>query len=147
MEGIPTIALIIFLMISLIVCVISSLFNAYIFSMIYFFKGKRNVYGRGYVFYLCNYAVFLSVVAYLFFIPYFQKHSILPLLISSVVTIVFGAFWLKKISDKISSDTGFELVLLSILFFVFGIPGFLGGVYIISIPLGPILLPFIAPIR
>jgi len=133
--------LIILLIISFIACAISALFNACLFCGMYYMFGKRKVYAKGYLFYLTIYACFSIVTACITFTQFFRYHLNMIIIISSIISVLFGTFLIGKIFDN--ADAKFVNLMFTIILFAFGIPAFLGALYIITLP----LVPFVAPFR
>ncbi len=139
MNDVPVIILIFLLFIFNIACVISALLNAYLFSIVYFLKGRKNVYGKGYLYYFSIYAIFSLTFVCLSLMSFFRHNLNLMICISVLCSILFGAFLMRIFFDE---DVILGDFILSILFFIFGIPALIGGLYIITLPLGPFFVSF-----
>ena len=119
------------LIFSLIACVISALFNAYFFCGICYLQGKKDVYDKGYLFYFSIYAFFSFVFICINLIPSLCQYLISIIVISSIISVLFGTFLMGKIFDN--ADAKSLNLMLSIVLFALGIPAFLGGLYILSL--------------
>ena len=113
-EGLA-IFLTIILIFSFIACAISALFNA----------------------------CFSIVFACITLIQFFRYHFILLIGISAFASVLFGIFLMGKLFDNKAFDITFVNLMLTIILFALGIPAFLGGLYIITLP----LVPFMVSIR
>ena len=134
MGDISSVMSVILLVISLIACVISALFNAYFFCGICYLQGKNDIYDKGYLFYFSIYAFFSFVFICINLIPFLCQYLISIIVISSIISILFGTFLMGKIFDN--TDARLVNLMLSIVLFTLGIPAFLGGLYIFSLPCG-----------
>jgi len=134
MGHISVLMSLILLIFSLIASVISALFNAYFFCGVCYLQGKKDVYEKGYLFYFSIYAFFSFVFICISLIPLFCEYLISITVISFIISVLFGTFLMGKIFDN--ADATFVNFMISIILFALGIPAFLGGLYIITLPFG-----------